>query len=141
MRIWTVHPKCLDSRGLVAVWREALLAQAVLRGRTVGYRHHPQLDRFRGEPSPPGSIAAYLRAVHAEALERGFRFDAARIGRARATRPVAATRGQLAFEWEHLLSKLRTRDPARFARLADVRPAAHPLFRLVPGPVEQWEHR
>lgn len=141
MRIWTVHPKCLDSRGLVAVWREALLAQAVLRGRTVGYRHHPQLDRFRDEPSPLGSIAEYLRAVHAEAAERGFRFDAARIGRARAARPVAATRGQLAFEWEHLLSKLRARDPERFARLSRVRPAAHPLFRLVAGRVAEWERR
>jgi hypothetical protein len=36
----------LDGRGLVALWREALLAQAVLRGRTRGYRH-PQLARFR----------------------------------------------------------------------------------------------
>jgi hypothetical protein len=141
MRIWTVHPKSLDSRGLVAVWREALLAQAVLRGRTVGYRHHPQLDRFRDEPSPLGSIAEYLRAVHAEAAERGFRFEAARIGRARAARPVAATRGQLAFEWEHLLSKLRARDPERFARLSRVRPAAHPLFRLVAGRVAEWERR
>ncbi len=141
MRIWTVHPKCLDSKGLVAVWREALLAQAVLRGRTAGYRHHPQLDRFRDESSPLGSIAEYLRAVHAEAAERGFRFDAARIGRARAVRPVAATRGQLAFEWEHLLDKLRARDPERRDRLLRARPAAHPLFRLVAGQVEEWERR
>jgi hypothetical protein len=27
MRIWTVHPRYLDPKGLVAAWREALLAQ------------------------------------------------------------------------------------------------------------------
>ncbi|HEU5178767.1 MAG TPA: pyrimidine dimer DNA glycosylase/endonuclease V, partial [Burkholderiales bacterium] len=32
MRLWSLHPKYLDARGLVALWREALLAQAVLRG-------------------------------------------------------------------------------------------------------------
>lgn len=47
MRLWSVHPKYLDVRGLVALWREGLLAQAVLRGRTKGYLHHPQLERFR----------------------------------------------------------------------------------------------
>ncbi len=35
MRLWTLHPKYLDPRGLVALWREALFAQAVLRGWTV----------------------------------------------------------------------------------------------------------
>jgi hypothetical protein len=29
-RIWSLHPKYLDARGLVALWREGLLAQAVL---------------------------------------------------------------------------------------------------------------
>jgi hypothetical protein len=29
---------------LVAVWREGLLAQAVLQGKTNGYKNHPQLD-------------------------------------------------------------------------------------------------
>ena len=47
MRLWTLHPKYLDARGLVALWRESLLAQAVLAGRTRGYRSHPQLERFR----------------------------------------------------------------------------------------------
>jgi hypothetical protein len=47
MRLWTIHPRYLDSQGLVALWREALLARAVLRGETRGYRHHPQLIRFR----------------------------------------------------------------------------------------------
>jgi hypothetical protein len=67
MRLWSLHPKYLDARGLVALWREGLLAQAVLRGRTNGYVHHPQLERFRAESSPLGAIADYLRGVHGEA--------------------------------------------------------------------------
>jgi hypothetical protein len=63
MRLWTLHPKYLDAQGLVALWREGLLAQKVLRGRTRGYRHHPQLARFRAQADPVASIARYLRAV------------------------------------------------------------------------------
>jgi hypothetical protein len=37
MRLWTLHPRYLDSQGLVALWREGLLAQAVLRNRTRGF--------------------------------------------------------------------------------------------------------
>ena len=50
MRLWTLHPKYLDRQGLVAVWREGLLAQAVLHSNTKGYKNHPQLDRFRNIP-------------------------------------------------------------------------------------------
>jgi hypothetical protein len=140
MRLWSLHPKYLDARGLVALWREALLAQAVLRGRTIGYRHHPQLTRFRERPSPAALAAEYLRAVHAEAASRGYRFDAARIGRGRAAARLAVTRGQLAFEWNHLMRKLRTRDPRWRARLAAVKsPQPHPLFRVVRGNVAAWE--
>ena len=52
MRLWSLDPAHLDRQGLVACWREALLAQAVLAGRTRGYRHHPQLERFRVVPGP-----------------------------------------------------------------------------------------
>ena len=140
MRIWSLHPKYLDSRGLVALWREALLAQAVLRGRTSGYRRHPQLARFRRRPSPVASVAKYLRAVHEESLVRGYRFDAAKISRARDHGTMTVTRGQLRHEWEHLLSKLRARDAEWGRRLEAVRdPRPHPLFRVVPGGVEKWE--
>lgn len=140
MRLWSLHPRYLDARGLVALWREALLAQAVLRGRTRGYRHHPQLARFRAQASPRGAIAEFLRAVHAEAERRGYRFAAAKIGPARARGTIRVTRGQLAHEWTHLRSKLAVRDPERMARFAGVgRPRAHPMFRVVPGGVEVWE--
>jgi hypothetical protein len=135
-----LHPKYLDARGLVALWREALLAQAVLSGRTRGYRHHPQLVRFRTQASPVGSIAEYLRVVHDEAVNRDYRFAAKKIGRARSRAPLSVTRGQLEFEWRHLLEKLRVRDPERLARLRKVkRPRPHPMFRVVRGSIEQWE--
>jgi hypothetical protein len=140
MRLWSLHPRYLDGRGLVAVWREALLAQAVLSGRTKGYRHHPQLDRFRAEPRPIDGIAMYLQGVRAEADARGYAFVAARIHRIRASGRMVVTRGQLDYEWQHLRKKLAARDPAWLAKLADVaRPRAHPLFRVVPGGVEIWE--
>ena len=140
MRIWSLHPEYLDARGLVALWREALLAQAVLRGATRGYRHHPQLARFRRRRSPADAIAEYLRHVHAEALARGYRFDGDLIGSAGARGRIPVRRGQLEHEWEHLKAKLGRRDPARAARCEAVAfPAAHPLFRVVPGGVEAWE--
>jgi hypothetical protein len=140
MRLWTLHPKYLDRRGLVAVWREGLLAQAVLRGNTTGYVHHPQLNRFRGKPSPIGLIAEYLRAVHAESVARSYSFDAGKISRATNRGQVAVARGQLEFEWGHLMAKLERRDPGWRARLERVKqPQAHPVFRIVPGAVENWE--
>ena len=140
MRLWSLHPKYLDAKGLVALWREALLARAVLRGRTRGYRHHPQLERFRAHASPRLAISAYLGAVHAEASARGYHFDAARIGPVRKTGVIDVTRGQLMHEWAHLLRKLSLRSPAQFEKLARVRrPASHPSFRVRPGAVAPWE--
>lgn len=140
MRIWSLHPGYLDSRGLVAVWREALLAQAVLRGATRGYRRHPQLVRFRCRRSPAGAIAAYLRHVHAEAQARGYRFNPELVGSAWTAGRIPVAGGQLEHEWAHLKAKLRLRDPERAARCeAVVFPSPHPLFRVVPGGVEPWE--
>lgn len=124
----------------MAVWREGLLAQAVLRGTTQGYRHHPQLGRFRQGASPLGAIADYLRAVHAESVARGYSFAAGKIGRARSRGRIAVTSGQLRFEWEHLHAKLRGRDPRWRRGLTEVtRPETHPLFRVVSGGTEPWE--
>ena len=140
MRLWTLHPKHLDARGLVALWRESLLAQAVLRGRTKGYRNHPQLIRFRAAGTPLGHIAAYLRVVQREAAQRGYSFDARKIGRSRATTTIPVTRGQLRHEWQHLRKKLALRDLVWLARLARVKRAEiHPVFHAVPGNVEAWE--
>ena len=140
MRLWTLHPRYLDPQGLVALWREALLAQKVLRGRTRGYRQHPQLARFKAQPDPVASIASYLRAVHAEAERRGYRFTKSKIARRDGAAPIVETRGQVDYEWQHLARKLRRRAPAHYRRVAAVRrPRAHPLFTLTPGPVRDWE--
>jgi len=140
MRLWSLHPKYLDACGLVALWREGLLAQAVLRGKTKGYTQHPQLARFKSQTSPVGAMAEYLRAVYKEAQSRGYGFAARKISPARASGRLKVSRGQLDFEWRHLLGKLETRDPRRRARLAGLRrPQPHPLFRAVPGVVAEWE--
>ncbi len=142
MRLWSLHPKYLDARGLVALWREGLLAQAVLAGKTKGYRHHPQLARFRGAPSPRAAIAAYLRGVLAEAGARGYAFDAGKVPRRRLAGKLPVTSGQLRYEWEHLQSKLAARDRAWARKLRAVRrPAAASVFRVVRGGVEAWERR
>lgn len=142
MRLWSLHPKYLDARGLVALWREALLAQAVLCGETKGYRHHPQLDRFRDSPEPVGTIGAYLQEVCREAGQRGYSFDRSRIRRPRPAASLPVTSGQIALEWKHLLAKLAERDPARCERWRDItEPDCHPLFQVVAGAVEAWERQ
>lgn len=140
MRLWSLHPQYLDPRGLVALWREALLAQAVLRGETRGYTRHPQLLRFRAAASPEGAIAAYLQAVYADARRRGYAFDASKIATAAGCEPLTVTEGQLAYEWAHLVAKLRLRAPLWLATLEPwPAPVPHPLFHLVPGPLAPWE--
>lgn len=140
MRLWSLHPKYLDSRGLVALWREALLAQAVLAGTTAGYHNHPQLLRFRAQPAPLSFIAQYLRVVHAESAARGYRFDGRRIARRRTSRRIDVPQGQLDFEWRHLMDKLSRRAPQRHEDLlAETAPLPHPLFHLVAGGIADWE--
>ena len=140
MRLWSLHPRYMDARGLVALWREALLAQAVLSGETKGYRNHPQLERFRAGANPAALIAEYLRTVHAESLERGYRFDKDRIGRSRTSARLDVTSGQLDFEWRHLMKKLESRAPERYGKyLAEDSPLPHPLFRVITGEIADWE--
>src|SRR5499427_9347504 len=99
MRLWSLHPKYLDPQGLVALWREALLAQAVVRNETRGYRNHPQLDRFKRHPAPRAAIAVYLQAVHAEAEVRGYSFNKRKIRSTRKAATLSVTSGQLSHEW------------------------------------------
>jgi hypothetical protein len=140
MRIWSLHPKYLDRQGLLACWRETLLAQKVLMGDTKGYQHHPQLTRFRSCQDPLAAIATYLEAIAEEARQRGYSFNREKIGSARMTGNIPVTRGQILYEWEHLKNKLARRDPLRLAQMSAVElPEAHPLFDIVDGTVEPWE--
>jgi hypothetical protein len=142
MRLWTLHPRYLDAKGLVAAWREALLAQKVLQGGTRGYRGHPHVARFRSHQRPVQSIAAFLAGIAEEAQRRGYRFDTTKISRARLRTQMEETRGQLLYEWEHLRAKLRTRSPEIYRQCKRVvTPEAHPLFRIVAGDIRDWEKR
>ena len=140
MRLWTLHPKYLDPQGLVALWREGLLARAVLRGETRGYKHHPQLERFRSHATPRLAIIAYLAAVHAESVSRGYNFARSKVRPVRPVQPIAVSSGQVSFEWSHLLHKLSVRNPALFNQWRGLaEPACHPMFHPHPGPVASWE--
>ena len=144
MRLWSLHPRHLDRQGLTGCWRESLLAQAVLAGRTRGYRSHPQLERFRAQVDPLLAIGAYLDALAEEATERGYRFDRTRIDAVQADgeapAQITVSDSQLALEWRHLLTKLEHRSPDRWQSEQLIgSPQPHPLFTVVPGPVESWE--
>ena len=140
MRIWSLHPHHLDRVGLVACWREALLAQAVLTGRTKGYLNHPQLERFRSTDDPLVTIASYLAGLAEQADVRGYRFDRSRIiAEADPQAQLTVTSGQLDLEWQHLGVKLAARSPQDHLRWTAGSPSAHPLFAVVDGPVESWE--
>jgi hypothetical protein len=140
MRIWSLHPKYLDSKGLVALWRETLLARHVLEGRTRGYRQHPQLIRFSGSKSPVGNIHSYLESVYKEAVARGYAFDESKFNAVHTSSRIPVTEGQVQYEFDHLKKKLRERDPAKYREIRSVEtPAVHPLFRVVKGEVEEWE--
>lgn len=139
MRIWSLHPRHLDQKGLVACWRETLLAQKVLDGATVGYRNHPQLVRFRAHEDPLLAIGVYLRGLHSEAVARGYNFNESKILAAGNSSPaIDVTSGQMAYELAHLRAKLAQRDPARLTDLPD-NPDPHPLFRVVDGDIAEWE--
>jgi hypothetical protein len=140
VRLWSLHPKYLDAKGLVALWREGLLAQAVMAGLTRGYRSHPQLERFREHPDSAAAIAAYLGHVAEEAQERGYNFDRSKLLTKIEAVQLTVSDGQLQFEWQHLGAKLRERHPEHLLRFANIRaPEPHPLFIVTPGPVAGWE--
>lgn len=142
MRLWSLHPSYLDSKGLVALWREGLLAKAVLSGETRGYKNHPQLERFKSQRDPQAAINAYLLEVHREAERRGYRFDIQKLDATRSRKKIRITDGQLHYEWSHLQSKLLRRDPSRNecnASIVEVQP--HPLMEVVPGEIEPWERQ
>jgi len=140
MRLWSISPSYLDQKGLVALWREALLAQKVLSGDTNGYKNHPQLKRFRATYNPLGAIASYLRIVAREADKRGYHFDKSKIANKKYNKKIPVTSGQIDYEFAHLLHKLETRTPDQYRSLKSTRPVkAHSLFQKIRGDIEEWE--
>ena len=140
MRLWSIHPRYLDSKGLVALWRESLLAQNVLLGKTKGYRNHPQLVRFKNTTDQVAAIGEYLKAVAKEADRRDYHFNKTKIIGRNFKKRIPVTDGQIQYEYKHLLSKLIARDNALFQSFKDATEIElHPMFYSVPGDVEDWE--
>lgn len=140
MRIWSLHPKYLDGKGLVALWRETLLAKKVLEGETKGYKKHPQLQRFKKCDKPLDCIDQYLSIVYRESVKRGYKFDKTKINFNFTPTKLTVTTGQLDYECNHLLNKLKTRDKKRYHELINKNGLeSHPLFEVIEGSVEEWE--
>lgn len=140
MRLWTLHPMYLDSKGLVALWREGLLAQHVLLGKTKGYTKHPQLIRFSQHPSPVDAITAYLHFVADEADARGFHFDRTKLSSRMEVQKIQVSAGQVDYETLHLKKKLEIRDKKLLVSVSQIKKLeTHPLFEVIPGPIEAWE--
>ncbi len=140
MRIWSLHPKYLDAKGLVALWRETLLAKNVLLGNTKGYKNHPQLIRFKSAVKPVNAINQYLEAVYEESLRRGYNFNKDKIDRPFSHSKIPVSKGQMQYEKNHLLKKLEIRDQEKYDQLLQqTEMEAHPLFIVVEGETEEWE--
>lgn len=140
MRLWSIHPRYLDCKGLLALWREGLLAQKVLQGGTRGYTKHPQLIRFLDSDSPVGSIGSYLEEVYKESVRRCYNFNKEKITAERYSGKIRVTAGQIDFELEHLKKKLKGRDRPAYQKIRELkRPGVNPVFKRVKGEKEEWE--
>lgn len=142
MRLWSLHPTFLDTKGLVALWREGLLAKKVLQHKTRGYKNHPQLLRFRRHKKPLKALNTYLNAVWTEAAARGFRFDKRKIRKPESVNKIPVNNRQLEYEFRHLLKKLKERDRPRYETLRRKKKQeriANPLFKISNGGIEDWE--
>lgn len=141
MRLWSIHPKYLDKAGLLALWRESLLAKKVLEGKTKGYKNHPQLERFKKSKNPPILINKYLETIFKESLERNYKFDESKIQRPTLRiSDIEITKGQINYEFKHLLKKLEKRDKVKFNELKNVKKIeTNKIFKTIPGKIESWE--
>ena len=142
MRLWTISFKYLDARGLLALWREALLAKNVLAGLTKGYKNHPQLDRFYAHENALEAVNAYLAEVYEEACARDYKFDAAKVGEfdERNLAKIAVSRGQIEYDFAFLQEKLKSRDRVVYERNLSVKNIEiASIFEEVAGGIEPWE--
>lgn len=136
MRLWSIHPSYLDPVGLIACWREAKLALAVLENRTKGYKNHSQLVRFKSTDDPVLFLKMYLKGLYDESIVRGYKFDKTCIAKS-CEQKMQVTESQILYEYRHLMNKLTKRNPKYCLLTLNVRP--HPLFEIVDGDIEHWE--
>lgn len=134
MRIWSIHPKYLDSKRLTAVWRETLLARAVLEGKTKSYLNHPQLIRFKNSENSLLFINTYLYHIHQESILREFNFDIGKVNKKITNKKLAVNDRQISYELEHLKKKLNYPEHLNIKKIIP-----HPIFHIVKGDIEVWE--
>jgi hypothetical protein len=141
MRLWSLNPKYLDRQGLLAVWREGLLAKNVLEGKTKGYKNHPQLDRFKNSKDAITDINNYLVGIYQEAEKRGYKFSLDKISDLKKiSNHIKVNSDQIIYEFKHLLGKLKIRDIKRYNEYKDLKKIEiHNLFKEVKGKIEKWE--
>jgi hypothetical protein len=140
MRLWSLHPEYLDTKGLVALWREGIMARNVLMGKTEGYRNHPQLERFKKQENPVLAIDTYLLNVYNESKQRKYNFKRDKIGFKFTDSKIKVTDGQMMYEFKHLKRKLKLRDVAAYKILKTVTfPRPNPIFEVIKGDIEPWE--
>ncbi len=140
MRIWSLHPKYLDAKGIVALWRETLLAKNVLENKTKGYKNHPQLNRFKATERPLDAINQYLAEVYEEAVARNYNFNRDKIDWNFKPTIITVTNKQLDYEFQHLLNKLKTRDKEKYKTVANTDPIeSAQIFKIIDGEIEEWE--
>ncbi len=155
MRIWSLHPKYLDTKGLVALWRETLLAKHVLEGKTKGYKNHPQLERFKSHENPILAINFYLNEIYLEAKERNYNFNEAKFKKLSKKElenleKIYVNDKQVDYEFSHLLNKLKVRDTEKFKLLnKEIKDRVkqnkkykinlHSIFKIKKGAIETWE--
>jgi len=120
MRLWSIHPKYLDQKGLVALWREGLLALKVLKGETKGYKNHPQLNRFKEKKDKIQAISYYLYYVWRESQDRRYHFNFHKIDNVANAldkfdeNPIKVSSSQILYEFYHLHNKLKARDEMKY---------------------------
>ncbi|MDI6724310.1 MAG: pyrimidine dimer DNA glycosylase/endonuclease V [Methanobacterium sp.] len=140
MRLWSLHPKYLDVKGLCGLWREGIMARNALLGIREGYRNHPQLERFKKQEDPIVSIDTYLLHVYEESKRRNYNFNRDRIGNKFQDYKIDVTEGQINYEIKHLKRKLKKRDLESYNKLKKIKcPELNPIFKPVKGKIESWE--
>lgn len=138
MLLWSLHPKYLDTKGLGAAWFEGLIARSTLTGKTEGWKHHPQLLRFKNQPDPVAAIDSYLEPVYREGIRRGFRYNPELFNPAAPPVRMAVSRTQLEAEYGRLLEKLKRRNPEKYDAIKDLKQVEpHPMFDVLPSVMPQ----
>ena len=140
MKLWTFHPRYLDTCGLTGLWREAIMAQNILiklmQGKLVGYTNHPELNKIRNIGESifwEGAIRVYLDEIYKESVLRKHSFNQYKI---RASRgfllnvEIWLSEEQLRQEEETIKERMAVRSPGRYQEVKDLQFEPHPLFIL-----------